>query len=255
MMKHDEFQFVKHNEYDVFNVLHDLYQEIPLTEMKERNKLFFPRVKISRAWATPNDTFIERKNVVMIGAGSGISPYLPLLEEVINNDEGNPSQYNFESARLIFVAREGEQISWVSNFLFHVMNSKWMIPSLEFNVYITLEKDVKTLPWFLFWRAFLLIGLSKQVWGRKNINYKPKFKYDNENMFIDQHEFENSPIKVKFGRPNFESIFKIMALETSKPLYIYSTTNPILNDHLFEIILKVRKETKTKIYHITESFS
>ena len=82
----------------------------------------------------------------MIGAGSGISPYLPLLEEVISNDEGKPSEYNFESARLIFVAREGEQISWVSNFLFHVMNSKCMIPSLEFNVYITLEKDVKTLP-------------------------------------------------------------------------------------------------------------
>lgn len=49
MMKHNEFQFVKHNEYDVFNMLHDLYQEIPLNEMSARNKLFFPKVKISRA--------------------------------------------------------------------------------------------------------------------------------------------------------------------------------------------------------------
>lgn len=146
MMKHKDFQFVRHNEYDVFNLLHDLYQEIPLHEMSARNRLFFPKVKISRACATPNDTFIKRKNVVMIGAGSGISPYLPLLEEVISNDEGNPNKFNFESARLIFVAREGEQISWVSNFLFHVMSSKCMIPSLEFNVFITLDKDVKTLP-------------------------------------------------------------------------------------------------------------
>ena len=30
-------------------------------------------MKISRAWTTPNDTFICRKNVVMIGAGSEIS--------------------------------------------------------------------------------------------------------------------------------------------------------------------------------------
>ena len=167
MMKYDDISFENYNEYDVFNLLHDLYQEIPLYEMSARNKLFFPKVKISRAWATPNDTFIKRKNVVMIGAGSGISPYLPLLEEVIKNDEGNSNEFYFESARLVFVAREGEQISWVSNFLFHVMSSKCIIPCLEFNVFVTLEKDVKTLPWFLFWRAFLLIGLSKQVCNRK----------------------------------------------------------------------------------------
>lgn len=146
MMIYDDIYTEDHNEYDVFNLLHDLYQEIPLHEMSARNRLFFPKVKISRACATPNDTFIKRKNVVMIGAGSGISPYLPLLEEVISNDEGNPNKFNFESARLIFVAREGEQISWVSNFLFHVMSSKCVIPSLEFSVFITLDKDVKTLP-------------------------------------------------------------------------------------------------------------
>ena len=74
-------------------------------------------------------------------------------------------------------------------------------------------------------------------------------------MFIDKAEFENSPIKVKFGRPDFESIFSSMVLDKSEPLYVYSTTNPKLNDYLFEVILKVRRDTGAKIYHICESFS
>ena len=163
MMKLDEFEFKEHSEYELFNLLHDLHQEIPLEFMKNRHRNIYPNIKISRACSTPNDTFIDKKNVIMIGAGSGISPYLPLLEEVIRDDEGELSEFNFESAKLIFVARAGEQISWISNYLFHIINSKYMIPKLEFNIYITLEKNLKTLPSFLFWRAFLLISLSKQI--------------------------------------------------------------------------------------------
>ena len=163
MMKFDEFQVGEYSEYDIFNVLHDLYQEIPLNEMQTRNKLFFPKVKISRAWATPNDTFISRKNVVMIGAGSGISPYLPLLEEVVKHKNRSIFPFKFELAKLIFVAREGEQISWLSNFLFHILNAEWLTEKLEFSIFITLEKNVQTLPSFLFWRSFLLIGQNKKL--------------------------------------------------------------------------------------------
>ena len=163
MIEMDDFSSEKYDEYDVFNLLHDLHQELPFSSMKERNKLFYPQVKISRACSTPNDTFIDKKNVIMVGAGSGISPYLCFLEEVIRDDKGKTNQYDFESARLIFCAREGEQISWISNYLFHIINSPCMIPKLEFNIFITLEKNLKTLPSFLFWRAFLLISLSKQI--------------------------------------------------------------------------------------------
>ena len=255
-MKFDEFQVGDYSEYDIFNILHDLYQEIPLSEMQTRNKLFFPKVKISRAWATPNDTFISRKNVVMIGAGSGISPYLPLLEEVIKNDQGVSNMFQYESAKLIFVAREGEQISWVSNFLFHVLSSKWMIPTLEFNIYITLEKNLKTLPSFLFWRAFLLIGLSKKLWGIKNkLKSNLIFRYNNDRKYIEDNEWELLPIKISFGRPDFQSIFKSRIKPNQKEIYVYSTTSPSLNDLLFETTIKASKETKTKFHHIYESTS
>jgi predicted ferric reductase len=123
MMKMDEFESEKYTKYDTFNLLHDLHQEIPLKDVIPRNKLFYPSVKISKACSTPNDTFMEKDNVILIGAGSGISPYLPLLEEVIREDKGKSNKFKFKSARLIFIAREGEQVSWISNYLFHIIES------------------------------------------------------------------------------------------------------------------------------------
>jgi len=80
-------------------------------------------------------------NIVLVGAGSGISPYLPILEEAIRKDQGKNNNFNFETARLIFIAREGEQVSWISNYLFHVINLDSNFPNLELFVFLTIEKD------------------------------------------------------------------------------------------------------------------
>lgn len=67
---------------------------------------------------------MHRKNIILVGAGSGISPYLPLLEDAIRSDKGKGNMFNFESVRIIFVARDGEQVSWISNYLFHIISSE-----------------------------------------------------------------------------------------------------------------------------------
>jgi hypothetical protein len=255
MMKMHEFEFDVYSQYDIYNLLHDLHQEISLSEVAKRNRLFYPSVKISKACSTPNDTFIDHNNVIMIGAGSGISPYLPLLEEVIRKDKGELTKFNFESAKLIFIAREGEQISWISNYLFHIITSDWMIPRLEFNIFITLDKNLMNLPSFLFWRAFLLISLSKQICNLTDHPVMPTFKYDADNMFIDRSEFENSPVKVFFGRPDFESLFKESIKEGVKKIHVYSTTSPKLNEVIFETSQKLTKATGVKFEHIYESTS
>lgn len=160
-MKMDELNFKEYENYDVFNTLNDLHQEVPMWEARNRNKLFYPKVRIGRACSTPNQTFMDRKDVILIGAGSGISPYLPLLEEAIRMDKGKSNKFDFDSVRLIFIAREGVQISWVSNYLFHVISSNCIMPKLELYIFITLNKNLKTLASFLFWRAFLLIQSQK----------------------------------------------------------------------------------------------
>ena len=61
MMKLEELNFTKFEEGDVFNLLHDLHEEIPLSEKRIRNRVFYPKVNISTAMATPNEAFIDRK--------------------------------------------------------------------------------------------------------------------------------------------------------------------------------------------------
>jgi hypothetical protein len=255
MMKMHEFEFDDTTKYDIFNLLHDLHQEIPLKEVIARNKLFYPKVKISKACSTPNDTFMDNDNIILIGSGSGISPYLPLLEEVIRKDKGESNIFNFTSARLVFIAREGDQISWISNYLFHIISSDWLVPKLEFNIFITLNKNLQNLPSFLFWRAFLLISLSKQIWNRGTRQALPTFRYDSDNMFIDKSEFDNSSIKVFFGRPNFDSLFKASIKEGVKKIHVYSTTSSQVNQAIFDSTKRVEKETGVKFKHIWDSSS
>lgn len=185
MMKFDEQTSAEYDEADVFNLLHDLHQEIPLRDMRTRNSIYYPKINIGPACATPNDTFIDRNNIVLIGAGSGISPYLPLLEEVIRLEKGKNHNFDFQTARLIFIAREGEQISWISNYLFHVINSSCIFPMLQFYVYITLERDCKKIPSFLFWRAFMLIQSQKEYCKRKTAsNLTNEQKFNSKSLVI-----------------------------------------------------------------------
>jgi len=36
---------------------------------------------------------MERKNLILIGAGSGIAPFLPFLEEAMRMDKGKENSY------------------------------------------------------------------------------------------------------------------------------------------------------------------
>ena len=144
-MRFDELNIRNYDEFDVFNILHDIHEDIPLKDKKDRNKHFYPMVQISSPCPTPWETFMERENLILIGAGSGIAPFLPFLEEAMRMDKGKENNYlaknqNFcKSCFLVFVAREGEQISWVSNYLFHLLTTEFMIPQFEFYIYITMK--------------------------------------------------------------------------------------------------------------------
>ena len=160
-----------------------------------------------------SQTYMDRRNIVLIGAGSGIAPYLPLLEEIIRFDTGKSHNYNFNSATLIFIAREGEQVSWISNYLFHLLSGEFMNNFLNIRIYITLKKNSETVPSFLFWRSLLLIY-------KKNISLKflpdqNESKREGGNLIenndqahpegarLNSLQLDDSSVTIKFGRPNF----------------------------------------------------
>lgn len=102
---------------------------------------------------SPSESFMDKRNIILIGAGSGIAPYLPMFEEIIRFDEGKSNKYNFNSATVVFIAREGEQVSWISNYLHHLLSSDFINSFLNIRIYITLKRNSETVPSFLFWRA------------------------------------------------------------------------------------------------------
>lgn len=121
VMRMDELNIDTYSEKEVFNLLHDIYAEIKIKHMMKLNKRFYLHANISLPIMSPSESFMTKKNVILIGAGSGIAPYLPLFEEIIRLDKGKNHQYNFRNVILVFIAREGEQVSWVSTYLLHLL--------------------------------------------------------------------------------------------------------------------------------------
>ena len=76
---------------------------------------------------------------------------------MIRFDTGKSNNYRFNSATMIFIAREGEQVSWISNYIFHLISSNFVNRFFNIRIYVTLKKNSETVPSFLFWRALLLI--------------------------------------------------------------------------------------------------
>lgn len=174
---------------------------------------------------------MSKKDIVLVGAGSGIAPYLPILEEIIRFDRGKSHNYQFDSATLVFIAREGEQISWLSNYLFHLLSSDNIKTTLNIKIFITLKKDLETLPSFLFWRALLLtqrhnikLYLEKQDSLKANqnsqsVDMNPHIDNSSNDQSPLQDLFQNKfPVSIKFGRPDFLKLFKHIA-SVKKPIY------------------------------------
>ena len=199
---------MNYEEFDLFNLLHDVHQSMPLKLKKEHNSKLYPKVIVSNACPTPTENWVDRENLLLIGAGSGIAPFLPILDEAIRAERGKDGNL-FEQEKapksvfLVFIAREGEQISWVSNYIFHLLSSECLIPQFDFYIYITMQKNCETLPSFLFWRALLLIGATLNVCIRSPTNkYEKILKNKSVNAIL-----QNSAVKIKFGRPNFLELF------------------------------------------------
>jgi len=266
-MRIDELNLTNYSSREVFNLLHDIYGELRVKDVMEVNKEFYLHANMSLPIYSPSQTFMDRSNVVLIGAGSGIAPYLPLLEEIIRFDIGKPHNYNFNSATLVFIAREGEQISWISNYLFHLLSSNFVNSFLNIRIYVTLKKNSETVPSFLFWRALMMIykkhvniRLERENEDNKdesslNMHNGRKISPHPEGDRLNTLQFEDSPVSIKFGRPNFFKIFRYLASKGEKLYHVYLCGPEILHNHMYSIVHQVKKETNVTFKLSVEQFS
>ncbi|CAI2380621.1 unnamed protein product [Moneuplotes crassus] len=268
MMRMSELDIDTYEEKDVFNVLHDIYDEIKVKEMMNINKRYFLYANISRPITSACEAY-DNKNVVLVGAGSGIAPFLPLVDEIIRFDQGKSHSYDFKSATLVFIAREGEQVSWISNYILHLLSTDIVTSFFNIKIYITLKRNSETVPSFLFWRAFLLICKNnidmnfeedKENENEDNNSIScrleelkgPRNNLDSENL--QTISSDTSPISIKFGRPNFTKICKELIAKNELKYDVYACVPKVLANHLHYVFAKMKKESGVVFNLILESF-
>ena len=218
---------------------------------------------------------MDKKDIILIGAGSGIAPYLPLLDEIIRFDMGKKNRYNFNSATLIFMAREGEQISWISNYIFHIVSSDFINSFLKIKIFITLQKNSETAPSFLFWRSILQIynrnldikintEEAKEVSVLQDIPEEDsKAEVDKENDSshhrekerLQNSQYDESPVDIKFGRPNFWELFRNISKKGEDHYDVFAWVPEVLSNHLHYVLHSTTRESRVTFKLTLESFT
>lgn len=190
----DELNIENFKEEDVFIELDQLERSLKDQNLIQRNMDLFPEVHVSRPISAPFQSASYRNNLVLVGAGSGIAPFLAFMEEQQRvAQELSKENYevfreitfnNFDQAHLVFICRENDQLSWISSFLQTIILSKTLNKKIKVHLYLTLKKNAKTLPSFLFWRAII----QSQKLEKKNV-------------------LTGGGFEVNLGRPNFGKLF------------------------------------------------
>jgi hypothetical protein len=147
-------------------------------ETVELNKKLFPSVYISDPISAPAELAAMRRRIIMIGAGSGIAPFLAFLDDQQIKAEGGrrkngdlaqsyqPEFSGYDKAHLILTSRDADQFSWLSPFLNRILQNDSILDKITLHLYLT-STTCNTLPSFLFWRAFLMREKKKRdVFGQ-----------------------------------------------------------------------------------------
>ena len=176
----DKFYGIKAQEYDeqVGKLVDFQYQEDlrsylmemsidPNEETVKRNTKLYPKVFISKAISAPAETAVNRRRLILIGAGSGIAPFLAMLDDQQHAAQGRISRRDgvsedfveefkyTEKAHLVFISRDADQFSWLSPYIDKIMASRSFNRKLVLHLYLTRVKYT-SIPTFLFWRAFMM---------------------------------------------------------------------------------------------------
>lgn len=147
----------------------------------------------------------------------------------------NPDFANYETAHLIFISRDAEQLTWLSPYLDQIMGNDDVSSKLQLHVYLTCKKKVDTLPSFLFWRAF-------------NLREKQKFKeFKRKSMRgtlnDDRDIITQSPINLNLGRPDFRKIFESIHKKTPTDHFVYGCAQANIIDNVKKVCVEMTKAT------------
>jgi len=112
LQKYDEdLKITNVKKKDLFNVFLELEDQQEVTDAWME---FYPQCHISRPVTSAAEGAAHRRHFIMIGAGSGIAPYLSFLEDQLGTlselKSGVRNSYfkNYTHAHLVFIVRSDD---------------------------------------------------------------------------------------------------------------------------------------------------
>lgn len=207
-------------------------------EVIKRNKVLFPKVYVSKSVSAPAEMAANRRRLILIGAGSGIAPFLAFLDDQQVKAEGGRMRdgelaksyreefASCEKAHLILTSRDADQFSWLSPYLDRIMGKDQVFDKIELHLYLTGTK-CNTLPSFLFWRAFLLREQKKKAGFAHSAN-----------------PIVGSSTNLNVGRPNFEQIVGDIHKREPGDFFLYACAPDIIVKQAMAACNKISEEGK-----------
>ena len=175
----------------------------------------------------------------MIGAGSGIATYLSFLDDLSSQTS---SKMKVKKAHLIMIVRGGDQLSWISNYLKEFFLKETCGSKIVFHIYLTMKKKFSNFHSFLFWRSMMLLSVKNC-----DISLKRKKKKVSD-------PFTNSPVIIKFGRPDFEQIFQEIHKSQNCNQNVYACAPQTLCNHLDKVCKEVSSKSGFKFNFNPETY-
>lgn len=209
-------------------------------EIVKRNMAIFPKVFVSESVSAPAEMAARRRRLILVGAGSGIAPFLAFLDDQKVRAQGGrmrdgeiAASYreefaSTEKAHLIFASRDASQFSWLSPYINKIMSNDQLFDKVVLHMHLTGTK-CNTLPSFLFWRAFLLLENMKRQQNRQTMN-----------MIV------GSSIQLKVGRPNFDNIIQTIHKNEPGDYFVYVCGADQIVKQTMAACNKVSKDSQDK---------
>ena len=203
-----------------------------------KNKTIFPKINISKSVSAPAEMAARRRRIILIGAGSGIAPFLALLDDQQVAADGGRKRNGVlaasykeeyrdtEKAHLILTSRDADQLSWLSPYLNKIMSNDGLTDKVELHLYLTSTK-CNTLPSFLFWRSFLLREQKKKAGLLHSVN-----------------TITGSKTHLNLRRPNFEKIIAEIHAKEPGDFFCYACAPPVIVNQAMAACNKISEEGK-----------
>ena len=253
--------------------------------VKKENKASlpnYPKVHLYGPIGSPAVGSSLNPNVIFIGSGVGIAPYIVFLDEYINhlksekkfNPENNlkttiilktedsllesemrnPSNLNsnnqmvyflqeFERIGFYYIARDCDQLSWITYYIIKLIKYGYNPEKLDIKLFLTTENSKQKITTLDNFLFWRALG--------KYQNLKEKSFCKSCIDFLT-----NIPIEVAYKRPDFEKCFEESRKQqkSSKDCYVYGCGPKPLLHSIGKTCEKVNRGSKTKFIFFPEKF-